>query len=116
MDENPNSKVEKNRIRPGKKPGTPKTGGRKKGSINRKSVWLREQLDAKGFDWIAQLAKAYEEKDYPRVKLLQDLIPFVAPKIAEKALEDPKPLEVPAVGAMASISTADLLALAKGSK
>ena len=44
------SKEEKKKILT-KPIGLPKTGGRKAGTPNKKSVWLREELENAGINW-----------------------------------------------------------------
>lgn len=69
--------------------GDPKpTGsGMKKGQKTKKTVWLRETLDSVKFNWEQELSNAYAEKDYKKIELLQQLIPYLNPKIKEKEVD-----------------------------
>jgi hypothetical protein len=66
--------------------GTPKTGGRKSGTPNRRTGQLADQLAALGLDVPAEIAKALPDLNAElRVKVLMDLMTFLFPK--RKAIE-----------------------------
>jgi hypothetical protein len=72
------------------KKGDPKPAGSgiKKGQKQKKTVWLNESLSQVGFSWNSELKAAYEEKDYKKIELLQQLIPYLNPKIKEKEVSE----------------------------
>lgn len=88
------SKVEKNRKR-GKPKGSPKTGGRKKGTPNKNSLLIREAMDQCGFNAIQEFILAYQQLEGPERKLaeLHFLLPFVYPRLSDIQLapEAPRP-------------------------
>ena len=72
--------------KPGKKPGSPKTGGRKKGTPNKKSQDVQAKLDALGCDPIEGMAKiaqqAMSEGDLPLAgNMFKELAQYVTPKL-----------------------------------
>lgn len=72
----------------GRKPGTPKTGGRKAGTPNKQTQSFRESLDSLGFDVAAEAVELYRYGDVPpslKVALLE--------MIASYTLYKPKPPE-----------------------
>jgi hypothetical protein len=77
-----------NNRKKGKQPGTPKTGGRKAGTPNKKTYWLRQVLEENDFDWGKDFATSMRVSDYERVKILIDLLPYLNPKIDPKPLDD----------------------------
>lgn len=61
--------------------GLPKTGGRKKGSRNLKTLVLRESLNRVGFDIIQELHNLYPTLDAEtKAKVLMAFLPFLFPK------------------------------------
>lgn len=90
----------------------PKTGGRKKGTPNKRTVWLRDAFERGGVDFEGAIKKAMEEQNVGMLTVLQGFLPYMAPRIKEKDAEagddsgDSDPL--------ASLPTADLAALARG--
>ena len=76
------SKEEKKKILT-KPIGLPKTGGRKAGTPNKKSVWLREELENAGINWGEQLKEALSSLDYKKAEILISLLPYLNPKMKE---------------------------------
>lgn len=72
----------------GKPTGSPKTGGRKAGTPNKRSIWLREELDKADINWGIELKKALDTLDYKKAEILVSLLPFLNPKLKEKEMED----------------------------
>jgi hypothetical protein len=72
---------------PGKPKGLPKTGGRKKGSQNKKTLEAKERVE-----WVLALLEPELEKDIKklqpneRVRLWNDLQEYVRPKLARTEL------------------------------
>lgn len=68
----------------GRKPGTPKTGGRKKGTPNKMTSSLRKRLEKQLEPFIDNLEtlimKIADPKD--RVQAITSILPYVAPKMA----------------------------------
>ena len=63
--------------------GTPKTGGRKRGTPNRVTTALEEKLNAIGCDPVIELAKIAMNAKNPleiRVRCLIEIAPYVFPK------------------------------------
>jgi hypothetical protein len=82
----------------GRPPGLPKTGGRKRGTPNRVSLTLRENLQAIGCDPGVGVAKIAEDPKNPAAVRLQAyaiLMPHIYPKLkpidhsGERAAVDP---------------------------
>lgn len=84
------SKVERNR-KGGKQPGTPKTGGRKKGTPNKKTVWLKEELSNAGMDWSSEFIRAYQAGDLGKCDLLVSLLPYLNPKMKDREVTEETP-------------------------
>jgi len=87
-----------------------KTGGRTKGTPNKKTVWLRESLELVDLHWEEEFASAVNTKDYKLIELLISMLPYLSPKIKEKELlhspeEDSEDLS--------TASTEELLSLVK---
>lgn len=97
----------------GRPPGYPKSGGRQAGTPNKRSLWLSEKLEEVQFDFAVEFKKAFDANDFTKVAALQSLLPYLAPKFKER---DPEPAGSGEAPPMASIPTADLLAIAKGNK
>jgi hypothetical protein len=94
--------------KPGRKPGTPKTGGRQKGSLNKKTVWLRDALNDVDLSWELEFKKALVKKDFALMGVLINLLPYLSPKIKEKESQ-----EEPAAQPEQDTPTAELLSLIK---
>lgn len=62
-------------------PGLPKTGGRKKGTQNLKTLVLRESLNRVGFDVVQELHDLYPKLDIQmKAKVLMAFLPYLFPK------------------------------------
>lgn len=81
------SKVE-NKRKQGKPKGLPKTGGRQKGTVNKKSLILRERLEQFGCNFDEQLANAILTQNYAMIKALSDMLPYLQPRLKE--IDQPK--------------------------
>jgi hypothetical protein len=72
----------------GRPPGTPKTGGRGKGTRNRATASIMKKLEAMGCDPLVGLAKIAMDEATPielRVRCFGELAPYIYPK--RKAVE-----------------------------
>lgn len=89
------SKDEKTR-RPGRQPGTPKTGGRKPGTPNKNSWNLRKAIEESGYDVVGELIKILEETTDQDTKFqrLTWLFRYLFPQLKET--EQPAESETPA--------------------
>lgn len=85
---NSDPKVEEKRKQSGRAKGCQKSGGRTKGTPNKKSLWLREEFSRSNFDWMNQLTSAIEAKDHKMVELLIALLPYLNPKIKDAEFAD----------------------------
>ena len=74
--------------------GTPKTGGRKKGTPNKASTdirtWVAKILDANREEFVLRLARL-EDRDY--IKTITGLLAYVVPKMSPYRIEDEKKKE-----------------------
>ena len=74
--------------------GTPKTGGRKKGTPNKASTdirtWVAKILDANREEFVLRLARL-EDRDY--IKTITGLLVYVVPKMSPYSIEDEKKKE-----------------------
>ena len=74
--------------------GTPKTGGRKKGTPNKASTdirtWVAKILDANREEFVLRLARL-EDRDY--IKTITGLLSYVVPKMSPYSIEDEKKKE-----------------------
>lgn len=61
-----------------------KTGGRRKGTVNNKSLWLRETLIKSDIDWGVEFKKALATKDEVTLPALLALLPYLNPKMKER--------------------------------
>ncbi len=70
--------------------GIPKTGGRKKGTLNKKSYVLSEQLEALDFDVVEQLIECLNDPEYKPQKpqILLKLLDYLYPKCRPQTLGD----------------------------
>lgn len=94
-----NHKVEFSPKKRGVKPGTPRNpnSGRKKGTPNKKSVFLQQELENVGLSWGEEFKKALFEKDYKRAEILTGLLPYLNPRLKEleaPAHQEEKSVEV----------------------
>ena len=78
-----------------------KTGGRRKGTVNKKSLWLRETLINSDIDWADYFKKALDTKDEITLQALLSLLPYLNPKMKERdadaeveAEESPEPADI----------------------
>ncbi len=87
------SKVDYNRFM-AKPKGSSKTGGRSKGTPNKKSQFLCEAMEAQGIDVAGELASIYKESysSTDRVQILFKLLDYCYPK--KKSIEYVAPNEV----------------------
>lgn len=79
--------ITENKGKQGKPTGLPKTGGRQKGTLNKKSYWLREQLADVNFNWAADFKESMNCADYERVDRLIALLPYLNPKIEPRKID-----------------------------
>ena len=69
-------------------PGLPKTGGRKKGSRNLKTLVLRESLNRVGFDIVQELRDLFPKLDpQTKAKVLMAFLPFLFPRPSSVGLD-----------------------------
>jgi len=69
---------------PGREKGSPKTGGRQKGTPNKINTNVRELLDKLGCNRLEGLARIAEDEDNPieiRTRAYSELAQYVAPKL-----------------------------------
>lgn len=88
-----------------------KTGGRKKGTPNKRTVWLREAFDRGGVDFEGALKKALETQHVGMIEVLQGFLPYLAPKIKDR---DAEIGEEQSQDPLAALPVADLVAIARG--
>jgi hypothetical protein len=76
--------------------GSPKTGGRAKGSVNKNTADkirfnrnLHDRLMAHGCDIDKEIARCIETNNYEMVKAIQGLYPYIQPKWKEAELPIP---------------------------
>ncbi len=77
--------------------GSAKTGGRQKGTRNRATLALKEQLDAMGCDPIIELAKiGMKEETSIEIKRLcfNDIAPYIHPKLKPVGMSSDEPLVI----------------------
>ena len=92
--------------------GSPKTGGRTKGTPNKKTVWLREELSDVGLNWGEEFKKALSKRDYQLLSVLTDLLPYLSPKIKEKEVLESEQTVEPTID-QSVLSNEDLIKLVK---
>lgn len=78
------------------RPKRQKTGGRTKGTPNRKSLLFRDRLASVGCDIESELAKAILGRDVIMIQALASLLPYLTPRLKESELPAPPPPEVDA--------------------
>lgn len=81
------STVQKKR-KAGRKPGSKKTGGRVKGTPNKKTVWLKQELENINFCWGKEFKKALDLSEIAKLEVLISLLPYLNPKMKEKEVEE----------------------------
>lgn len=75
--------------------GLPKTGGRKKGTRNLKTLVLRESLDRVGFDIVQELHDLYPKLDaQTQAKILMTFLHFLFPKPTAVPVSDLRTYEM----------------------
>jgi hypothetical protein len=101
----------------GRKKGTPKTGGRQKGTPNKNSFSVRLALDARGFNLIDEMIALYAELQGVEKKMsfLRWMAEFVYPRFTEvQEVPTKDPLEPGKSTSLSrNIPTADLISLVK---
>jgi len=65
------------------KPGHKKTAGRKKGSLNKTTVWVLEALKKRGYNYEKELVDALQKRDFDMVDRLIKLAPHIANRPTE---------------------------------
>lgn len=67
--------------------GIPKTGGRKRGTPNKKTSILLDRLEGLNFDVVEELIKCLDDPEYKMIKpqILMKLLDFIYPKIRQQA-------------------------------
>lgn len=78
--------------------GTPKTGGRKKGSPAKKAILItdfRSRLEANGLDLELQLSQAILDEDVFLIKALTGVLPYLAPRLKEVEKKPPPEEPIP---------------------
>lgn len=98
----------------GRPPGQPKTGGRTRGTKNKKTIVLREKFAEAGFDFVAETMRALKEVGLPesRLEALVRLAPYFMTRLKEEevSLSD---LPVDTEDELDLMPTAQLLELVK---
>lgn len=105
------------RRRPGRKKGSPKTGGRKKGTPNRNSARFLEALNAANFPLLEMLLADISCLDLEdRIAQYKSLLRFCYPKLksVEHLTPPLPPSAAPAATALPPTKPADRLALIRG--
>lgn len=101
----------------GRKKGTPKTGGRAKGSKNKKTknianLRLDKMLNAIGWSWAEEFNKLFGKLDAEsKLKALFFLLPYISPQFSE--LEYTEPQETVEQDKFEKVSNKDLIKLLK---
>jgi hypothetical protein len=90
----------------------PKTGGRKPGSLNKRTKFLSDLLEQEGFDWSKEFSIAFAANDWAKVRALTDLLPYMAPKLAQREVVEETPTED---ASLSGEETQDLLKVVKNS-
>jgi hypothetical protein len=73
----------------GPKPGSPKTGGRQKGTPNRSTMQLRQALAEVGCSIELEIYKAIQAKNVQMLHALSLLLPYLTPKFKEAEAPSP---------------------------
>jgi len=78
-----------------KEKGSPKTGGRQKGSRNLRTLVLRESLDRVGFDVVQELKNLYPILDPAmQAKVLMSFMPYLFPRPEAVTIERLRTVEM----------------------
>lgn len=118
-------------MKPGKKPGSEKTGGRQKGTPNKKNIRMRDRFAEEGFDFAKEVIKALskfrikkhmDEKERfqvakTKMDYLVSLTPFFMQKLREDSEVDPTPPlnpDSPAQEDLSDVPTDELLSALPG--
>jgi hypothetical protein len=80
--------ISENVRKQGRPVGLPKTGGRKAGTSNKKTYWLRDQLEQVDFDWGNEFKNTMIANNYEKAKILIELLPYLNPKIESKPIDE----------------------------
>jgi hypothetical protein len=88
-----------------------KTGGRKKGTPNKRTVWLRDALSDVEFSWEEEFKNAYASSDFARLHVLTALLPYLAPKIKEREAVDADSTESTESLHQTQSNTSDILSI-----
>lgn len=67
--------------------GHSKVGGRKPGTPNRRTVWIREQMERADFDVFVEMKKACVKGNFALIDSLSCLLPFLTPPLLPKDQE-----------------------------
>lgn len=98
----------------GRPKGHPKTGGRKKGSRNKRNLRLRERFAEEGFDFVTEVMDSISEIKEPvaRLEYLVRLAPYFMQRLRQEEESADNALDsLNSVPSEDEISTADLLKL-----
>jgi hypothetical protein len=85
MSENSSTEIKRKQ---GKPIGSPKSGGRKPGVLNKKTYWLRDTLENNQFDWGREFAIAYRADEKDKCHILIDLLPYLNPRVEPKRIDE----------------------------
>lgn len=89
----------------------PKFGGRKKGTPNKKTVWLRETFESGSIDFEGALRSALAEKNIGMLQALQGFLPYLSPRIKDKDADIDSSSQEP--DPMTALPAAELAAIAR---
>lgn len=94
--------------------GHAKVGGRKPGTLNRRTIWVREEMQKAGFDVFVEMKKACAKRDYGAIDSLSKLLPFLTPPLLPKEhLDDDSPVVTQSTDDTDKLSDDELIAAAK---
>lgn len=70
----------------GRKKGSPRVpgSGRQKGTVNKKSIWLRDELESNDLHWGKEFKKSLDTENYKKAELLISLLPYLNPRLKER--------------------------------
>ena len=81
-----------------------KTGGRQKGSLNKKTLWLHAQLMDHGCNLFLKLAEAINREDTKMIIALTPIIQYISPKpLAQADIVGTEPLRLSLVEVQALV-------------
>lgn len=83
-----------------------KTGGRKAGTLNKKTIFLSEEFQKVGFNWGEAFQEAWQANETSKLRVLVELLPFLVAKLKEREVETD---EDESQEENSSVETADLL-------